>query len=86
MGDIVVGQQGIKIVGGEKQFLVAFVIADDVAEVGLDDGSFCELVVGTDEQAHGIDDQTNGAGGIEPEGLIGNNSHLWHLLHEILCD
>ena len=54
--------------------------------VALRDGSLRELVVGMDEQAHGVDHQADGAGGIEPEGLVADDGHLGHLLHEILGD
>ena len=54
--------------------------------VSLRNGGLCELVVGMYEQAHGIDEQSHGAGGIEPEGLVADNGHTWHLLHEVLGD
>ena len=54
--------------------------------VDLGNGSLRQLVVWTDEQAHGVDEQTDGIGGIESECLVGNDSHLGHLFHEILGD
>ena len=65
---------------------VAEIVLEDVAVVGLGDGGLRQLVVGTDEEPHGADEQTDGVGGVETEGLVGDDGHLGHLLHEILGD
>ena len=54
--------------------------------VDLGNGSLRQLVVWTDEQAHGVDEQTDGIGGIEAESLVRDDGHLGHLFHEILGD
>ena len=65
---------------------VAKVVLEDVLMVTLGDGGFRQLVVRADEQSHGVDEQTDGVGGIETEGLVGNYSHLGLLLHKVLGD
>ena len=54
--------------------------------VALHDGGLRQLVVGTDEQAHGVDEQADGVGGIETEGFVGDDGYFGHLFHEILGD
>ena len=84
--DIGFGQEGIEVGIRQHLSIVAEVVLHHVAVVDLGNGSLRQLVVWTDEQAHSVDEQTDGIGGIEAESLVGNDSHLGHLFHEILGD
>ena len=86
VGDIVFWQEGIEVGIRQHLGIVAEVVLHHVAVVDLGNGSLRQLVVGMDEQAHGVDEQTDGVGGIEAESLVGDDGHLGHLFHEILGD
>ena len=86
MGDIGFGEESIEVGICQHLGIVAEVVLHHVAVVDLGNGSLSQLVVRTNEQAHGVDEQTDGIGGIEAEGLVGDDGHLRHLFHEILGD
>ena len=61
-------------------------MAEDILLPGLHDGGLSELVVGVDEQTEGAHNETDGAGGVEAEGFVGNDAHLRHLCEEMTGD
>ena len=86
MTDIGFGQQFVEVGSREHLDAVALIILQDIGVVTLDDGGFRQLVGGMNQQAHGIDQHADSAGGIEAEGLVGDDGHLGHLFHEVLGD
>ena len=77
-------QKTVKGLLVEKEQIIIHLVLQDLSLVKFDDGSLCQQVLRTREEAQGLDEQTYGRGGIQAKGLVRDDAHLRQILQEML--